>query len=110
MHAWASGAEPPFFQLRELATGELVHCTYSPKLHGKILRAHESLERTVAHAYGRIRWDRTKNHILDMVVEDIDLTQPLTDMDFHRLFGSMPEFTGEMTTAEYIDWIRGSGE
>lgn len=110
MHAWHSGATPPFFQLRELATGDLVRCEYPPQLHAKVLRAHEQLEKTVVHVYGRIRWDRTKNHILEIVADDIELTQPLTDIEFHRLFGSMPEFTGEMTTDEYVDWIRGSDD
>ena len=110
VHAWHSGAEPPFFQLRELSSGDLVRAEYKPDLHAKIVHAHESEHHTVIHVYGDIRWDRTTRRILEMSAVDIDLTQPLTDAGFNRLIGSMPEFTGDMTTTDYLDWIREDGD
>jgi hypothetical protein len=110
IHAWFSGAEPPFFQLRDILSGDLVHCVYRGHLHSKLLKAHERRGRTVVITYGRIRWDRGKHHIIDMTVDDLEITQPITESEFERLFGSMPAFTGDMTTAEYVDWIRESDD
>jgi hypothetical protein len=99
IHSWASGATPPFFQLRELASGDLVRCIYQPMLHQKILAAHER-ERTVIHVYGDISWSRTKDTILEAKAVDIEITEPLSDEAFHRLFGSMPYITNDLSTAE----------
>ena len=82
---------------------------YKPDLHAKIVHAHASERHTVIHVYGDIRWDRATRRILEISAVDIDLTQPLTDAGFNRLFGSMPEFTGDMTTTDYLGWIREDG-
>jgi hypothetical protein len=108
-HSWATGANPAFFQLRELSTGDLIKCTYSSDLHSKILAAHKR-ERTVIHVYGGISWSRTKDTIIEIKVSDIEETDPLSPESFERLFGSMPNFTEDLTTSEFIDQIRNDGE
>jgi hypothetical protein len=65
---------------------------------------------TVIQVYGDIRWDRATNAIITMDAKDLDITETLSEQDFERLFGSMPDFTGTMSTADYIDWLRGDAE
>ncbi|MGO9484215.1 MAG: hypothetical protein ACLPX9_06490 [Rhodomicrobium sp.] len=95
IHAWAMGADQPFLQLRDLASGDLVRCNYKQELRAKIVAAAEH-DRVVIHVYGKIKWDRTKNKVLEVAVDDIEVTSPLAVRDFDKLFGSMPRFTGGM--------------
>jgi hypothetical protein len=109
IHAWHAGARPMFFQVRELATGNLIHCEHEPILYDRVHAATET-PNTVIHAYGRIHWDRTTNAIVNFEADAIDLAKPLSEAEFERLFGSSPNFTGTMSTADYIDWLRGDVE
>jgi hypothetical protein len=109
VHAWHTGARPGFFQVRELSSGALVHCFYRGDLYSKVHQA-TRVPNTVIHVYGDIRWDRATNAIIEVEAKDLDLTEALSEQDFERLFGSIPDFTGTMSTADYIDWLRGDGE
>jgi hypothetical protein len=105
VHAWHTGARPSFFQVRELAGGALVRCVYKGDLYGRVHQA-TRVPNTVIHVYGDIRWDRATNAIIEMEATDLDLAEPLSEAQFQHLFGSMPDFTGIMSTADYIDWLR----
>ena len=108
IHAWHSGTQPPFFQLRELASGFLIRCVYAPDIHPQIHQATHSIN-TVVHVYGDIRWDRITNSIIDMAVSGIEVTETLSNADFNLIFGSIPDFTGSQDTAEYIEEMRENG-
>ena len=105
IHNWTMGADQPFLQLRDLASGDLVRCNYRQELRDRIVAAAER-ERSVIHVYGKIRWDRIRDKILDITAGDIEVTNPLSAHAFDKLFGSMPGFTGGMNTADYIEWFR----
>lgn len=105
IHAWASGANPPFLHLRDLASGGLVRCNYDEKLYPKIHTAHKQAHTTI-HVYGDITWDRSNNSITEINAKDIEISETLTEAEFLNLFGSMPKFTGELSTADYIDWLK----
>jgi hypothetical protein len=109
IHAWHTGARPGFFQVRELSTGSLIRCVYKNEFHEKVHRATRE-PYTVVHVYGRIEWDRAANSIIEVQVSDIETAEPLTEAQFDRLFGSIPEFTGPMSTGDYIEWLRGDAE
>jgi hypothetical protein len=109
IHTWHTGARPMFFQLRELHTGNLVRCEHGTDLYSRVHEA-TKIPNTVIHTYGKIRWDRATNAIVSVDTSDIDITKPLAEIEFERLFGSMPSFTGTMSTADYIDWLRGDAD
>ena len=109
IHAWHTGARPGFFQAREMATGSLIKCIYGNELYENVHRA-TRVPHTVVHIYGRIEWDRTSNSIIEVQVSNIEAAEPLTEAQFNHLFGSMPEFTGTMSTGDYIEWLRGDAE
>ena len=52
--------------------------------------------------------NRNKRSISEMNVEKIDRIQPLTDDEFVGLFGSALHMTGDLTTNEFIDQLRGN--
>ena len=109
MHAWHQGSEPPFFTVRELSTASLVRCNYKAALHEKVFEAHEQ-PHAVVHVYGDMEWDRATSQIVNLDATDLDITKPLSEFEFQKLAGSSPNFTGTLTTDEYLDWVRDDGE
>lgn len=109
IHAWHQGAVPPFFTVRELSTGALIRCNYKAALHSKVYEAHEQ-PHAVVHVYGDIEWDRATRQIVTLQATNIEIMKPLSEFEFQKLAGSAPNFTGALTTDEYIDWVRGDGE
>lgn len=109
VHAWHQGSVPAFFQVRELSTGALVRCNYKASMHDRVYRAHKS-PNAVVHVYGMIEWDRATGQIVEVDSSDLEIAAPLSDAEFQNLIGSAPNFTGALTTDEYIDWVRGDGE
>jgi hypothetical protein len=104
-----SSSDGPFFVLRELGTGARVHCNYKAEIRRKIHVATQR-ENAVIHAYGRMDWERATNAIIKMDVDDVEEATPLTSGEFDSLFGSVPDFTGDMGTSDYLDWLRGDGD
>jgi hypothetical protein len=107
IHAWRTGSM--FFQLRELSTGNLVHCEHDAVLYGRVHDA-TKVPNTIIHVYGRIHWDRATNAIINVEMNALDVTKPLSEAEFERIFVSAPNFTGTMSTADYIEWLRGDAE
>jgi hypothetical protein len=107
-HAWLKEATQPFFQLRESSTESLVRCFYKDDLYPKIV---EGLQRRTAivHASGQMKLDRAKRTVEEMRVERIDQVEPLSEDEFRRFIGSSPALTGDLTTQEYVDWMREDG-
>ena len=105
IYSWHSGAPVPFFQLRELVSGHLLRCEYPHALYKKI---HEIIAtpNMVVHVYGQIRWDRAKGSIQVIAADDLEASEQLSEFDFHRFFGSSPDYTGNLSTDEYISWAR----
>lgn len=106
LYSWHQGAEPPFFNLRELSTGTLIRCEYQQEKYDAIHSATKKQDMVVL-VYGNIEWDRATNQIVTLQVADIDPVKPLLPHEFEQMAGSAPNYTGAMTTAEYISWIRG---
>lgn len=109
IYAWHSGASPKFFHLREMSTGALVRCEYDDALHSRV---HAATKRTntVAFVHGLIHWDQVSNGATLVKVSDIEVAEPLSDAEFNGIFGSDPNFTGDLDTDDYISWMRGDEE
>jgi hypothetical protein len=109
VHAWHPGATPPFFQLRELSTSALLRCNYGESLYKKV---HAATKRpnTVCHVYGIMAWGRAEGKAEQITVDDIEIAEPLSDLEFHQIFGMAPKFTGDLTTDQYVDWMRDGEE
>lgn len=106
VHSWHQGAEEPFFNIRELSTGELIRCDYSDEIYAKIHAATKE-KNTVVIVYGQMEWDRATNLVIALHLTDIEAIKPLRPHEFETMAGIAPNFTGAMTTGEYISWVRG---
>jgi hypothetical protein len=105
IHSWSFGSNPSFFYLREFITGNLVKCEYDSHQYDLVHQATETLKTTV-HVYGSVEWDITSDAINKVSVNDIETTEPLSDIEFHKIFGGAPAYTGDLSTDEYISWLR----
>lgn len=109
MYSWNPGAQSAFFQIRELAVGSIIHCSYGSELYSRVHNAMK-IAQSIVHVYGNIKWDRAANAIVDVEARDIEVAEPLSEEEFDRLFGSIPNFTSELSTSDYIEWLRGDGD
>jgi len=109
LHAWHPGASPPFLIIRELSSGALVHCVYAPELYDRVHAATKA-PNTIIHAYGDVRWDRAIGAVIEMDIQNIEASEPLSPSEFEKIFGSIPQFTGDRNTAAYIEWRRGDAD
>ena len=109
-YALHSGSEPPFFSLRMMQNGALVRCEYPEWMYHDIHAAIADYH-AVMIVTGDIHWDKATNSVMKVLVtESPEHSKPLSEDEFEKFFGSIPHYTGTMTTDEYIDWLRGDAE
>jgi hypothetical protein len=108
IHSLQKEAERPYFRLRELSTEALVSCYYPIRLYSDVARALQ--ERTnILHVAGNMLFDRAARAIAELSVERIETARMLSAAEFETMFGSMPNFTGDLSTDEWIDTVRSNG-
>jgi hypothetical protein len=108
IHSLQKEAIRPYFQLRELATDALVRCFYSGSQYDQVIGALKQ-KTAVLHITGGIKYDRRSRSAVELTVEQIDEAKILSPAEYETLFGSMPKFTGDLSTDEYLDFERGDG-
>lgn len=87
----------------EKLTNRRIVCTYAPHLYKKIYTLLEDRD-SLVNAEG---WMTIINgEIEKLAIKTIDILEAYRDGDLEKLFGSDPDFTGDLTTEEYIDEIR----
>lgn len=106
IHSLQKEAERPYFRVRELSTDVLVSCFYPSRLYSDVARALQ--ERTsVLHVAGEMSYDRIKRAISEMKVDRIETARAMSPAEFETFFGSHPRYTGDLSTDEWIDQMRG---
>ena len=108
MHSLFLGAQPAYFNLRELATGALVKCFYKSEIYPSIASALQRQD-AVLHVYGWTKTDLVERKLEEIDVMRVDVASVVTDAEFDSMFGSISGFTGKLTTQEFIDKARGRG-
>jgi hypothetical protein len=105
IHSLYKEVNPPYFMLRDFASGELVRCEFTAN---EWTDLHQALARKdgVVLVAGWIRAKRLDRTVEVMRVERMKGTKPLSVDQLHEFFGSAPGWTGDMTTDQYLDSIR----
>lgn len=93
------------FQIRISRNGELVRCDAALDMYRKLHDAME-LPDTLLYVRGRIRARRVDRNIASLNVIDIKVAPNLDDDMYERFFGAAPEYTGALTTEEFVDRAR----
>ncbi len=108
VHAFFKEAERPYLKIRELSTGQLVNCYFSPAMYHAAVEVLQDPQAVVL-VEGWTRENRDTSF-----VEEVDATDfraaPAFSADAIRAgFGSVPDYTGSQSTSEYIDEAREHG-
>ena len=105
MHSLYKESEPPYFDVRELSSQQIVKCIYRPENYLQVVELLKSKDAVVLIS-GTIKARRIDRKIEEIRVEKMRSTEPLSDDEFSRLRGSAPDLTGDMSTEEFIESSR----
>jgi hypothetical protein len=94
-----------YFNLRELASNELVKCFYKTEMYDQIYRLYEDKD-AVINLSGSVVAERATGRIKEVRVSWAKSYAPLSDAEFDKFFGLAPDLTGDLTTSEFIDKMR----
>ena len=106
IHAIFKEADPPHFKLRDRASGDLVDCEYEPELYGDLHTALKQREAVVL-VTGWVHAKRSSRSVESLRVERIRAVPSMTQQELEAFFGSAPGWTGDLTTEQFIDSVRG---
>jgi hypothetical protein len=109
IHSVFMGSSPRHFFIRELSTDNLIKCIYSSTQYPALLEALQE-EAKVVHVHGSIKTDMVNRRIEQMIMQQIEVAEKLSDKEFEEFFGSCPDLTGQLSTQEFIDQIRGRND
>lgn len=109
IHSVFMGSSPRHFFIRELSTDNLIKCIYSGTQYPELIEVLRE-EAKVVHVHGSIKTDMVNRRIDQMIMQKIEIAEKLSDKEFEEFFGSCPDFTGKLTTQEFIDQIRGRND
>lgn len=102
VHAWFKEAKEPHFQLRELATDDLLRVFYDDKLYAQVAKAVQERNTTLI-VDGRITYDKVTKKALDLRAERISAMAMMSHQEFEEVFGCAPNF--EPTIIEEVEWL-----
>ena len=105
IHAVFKEADPPRFKLRDRASGDLVDCEYDPELYGELHAALKQREAVVL-VTGWIHAKRSSRSVESLQVERIEAVPPMNRQELEAFFGSVPGWTGDLTTDQFIKSVR----
>jgi hypothetical protein len=96
--------ESNLFWVRALSTGERITCIFPPGMYTKAWKLLESKD-AIINVEG---WMTLKNGKIEhLKVTTLSQAVEYQEEDLERFFGCDPDFTGNLSTEEYIDDLRG---
>lgn len=104
-YEWNKGARDPYIVVRDLATDDLVKCTYRKSDYSKV-RALFDRESDAVVVYGTIVYDRILEKTEVTLATDFESIVPLSDVELNEVFGSVPSLTAGKSSAEYVRQYR----
>jgi hypothetical protein len=105
VHSLYKEAEPPYFDVRDISTGQLVKCLFSPELYRQVVAMLTQKDAVVMVA-GTIRARRSDRRIDEITVEKMEAAPSLSAEQFEQFFGCAPNLTGGKSTTRYIGRLR----
>lgn len=95
------GVEENYFNLRQRRSGKLIRCDYPAPLYDEI-HAAASKPNNLVYVRGMVSQRRVDRQIEGMKVAQIKAARLSPDV-FNVLFGSAPDYTGGLSSTEFID-------
>lgn len=105
-YEWTKGAKEPFIKIRDIATGELVKCTYKDSDYQKVARLFERKDALVIVS-GRLSFNRLTEKTEVTLATDFEIAPELSQDQYESFFGSAAGLTDGVDAASYIRNLRG---
>lgn len=102
VHAWFKEAREPHFQLRELASDDLIKVFYDQDLYDRVAKAVQERSTTLIVA-GQMLFDRVTKQATELKAERIEPMAMMTPQEFDEIFGSAPHF--EASFIDEGEWV-----
>lgn len=102
IHAWFKEAKEPHFQLRELATDDLIKVMYHDRLYEQVAKAVQERNTTLI-VDGEMKYDKVTRQALELKAERITMMAMMSPQEFEEVFGCAPSF--EMSSIEEGEWL-----
>ena len=105
IHSLFKESDPPYFDLRDIASKELVKCYYKPEQYDDVYAALAD-KRAVVLVSGWIQTRRSDREISKFEVDKIRSVKLVSKSELEKFFGSAPGWTGDLTTEDFIEAVR----
>ena len=106
-YEWNKGAKEPFIKIRDIATKELIKCTYSNSDYQNVSKLFENKESLVT-VYGLVIYDWVNNKTELKNATSFEVSPPpLNSDEYHSFFGCAEGMSGDLDSAEYVRKLRG---
>jgi len=96
------GVEELWFNLRHSASLDLVRCEFHVSLYREVIEACER-RHALVYVHGLITARRVDQGVTRVRAEKIKVAPRLTEDRYRAFFGSDPEYTGELSSEEFIE-------
>jgi len=105
VHAFYKESRHPRLAVREKSTNVLVNCFFKPDLYQDVI---EMLREPSAVIFveGEITEDRESGLIKSIKVSKFHIAPDFDEALFEQFIGSQPDYTGKLTTEEFIEVVR----
>lgn len=101
--------ESNHFDIREVVFNALVKCYYDNAKYEDVHALYQD-KSAVVHVSGDITANRLDGRPQKISISRLKVYDHLSDKEFHRLFRSAPNLTGDESTIEFIDRTREDGD
>jgi hypothetical protein len=105
IHSLFKEVDRPHFNIREIATNNLIECFYSPEVYDQLAEALKKKDAMVFIS-GQIVASRATRKPLYIRAEKIHTAEEYQEGDLDKFFGCAPDITGELSTDDFIDTMR----
>lgn len=105
VHSFVKGGRRPHLSIRELSTGDLVKCYFQPEQYQAAVDVLADPD-AVVFVEGETTQDPVTGDVTAVDVADFRLAPDFSHEQLAAWMGSMPDYTGDLTTGEYIALIR----
>lgn len=106
VHSLYKGSSPPFLNVRDVVSGELVKCLYKPKDHYGAIAKLLQKEDALVYVHGLVTVDLVRKCIDHIDSDHFEIAPEYRDGDLEAFIGCAPKITSEMSTKQYITKIR----
>lgn len=106
VNAFFKEAQPPYVRIRELSTGNLVKCFFRVDQYQAAVELLEDKD-AVVFVEGWLREDAFTGATREVRVEDFTPAVEFDEKAVEALFGAVPDYTGSLTSEEFVERIRG---